>query len=272
MSAYHTEKMLIITKTYPVPSHSHREISCVAAINQAGQMRRLFPIPFRLLDGGQQFTRWEWIEARVTKAQNDHRPESYKVDTDSIKKLEKMDTRHGWAERLAWIQPHFATSLDTLEQRRQETGETLGFIRPIDFHLEITKVEPSEWTDEEKAKLIQDGLFDTDQIKNRILLRKLPFDFHYVYTCPLNNEIHTYRHKITDWEIGALFFNCFRSHGPAWEKYFRERIEIEFSETKEIAFLMGTIHRWPDQWLIVGLIYPPKAEARQQAFLFPPSG
>jgi hypothetical protein len=25
-----------------------------------------------------------------------------------------------------------------------------------------------------------------------------------------------------------------------------------------ILFKMGTIHRFPDQWLIVGIIYPPK--------------
>jgi hypothetical protein len=28
--------------------------------------------------------------------------------------------------------------------------------------------------------------------------------------------------------------------------------------SKDLSFLMGTIHRFPDQWLIVSLIYPPK--------------
>jgi hypothetical protein len=30
-------------------------------------------------------------------------------------------------------------------------------------------------------------------------------------------------------------------------------------------FLMGTIHRFPDQWLIVSLIYPPKPTLQELA-------
>jgi hypothetical protein len=29
----------------------------------------------------------------------------------------------------------------------------------------------------------------------------------------------------------------------------------------DLMFLMGTIHRFPNQWLIVSLIYPPKPRA-----------
>jgi hypothetical protein len=37
-------------------------------------------------------------------------------------------------------------------------------------------------------------------------------------------------------------------------------------------FLMGTIHRFPNQWLIVSLIYPPKlpTEPPRQGSLFDP--
>lgn len=46
------EELLILTKTYPSPSSKYRETTCVAAINRQGEMRRLFPVPFRLLEGG----------------------------------------------------------------------------------------------------------------------------------------------------------------------------------------------------------------------------
>lgn len=59
----HSERLLILTKTYPAPSTKHREISCVAAVNEDGRFRRLYPVPFRLLEGEQKFKRWEWIEA-----------------------------------------------------------------------------------------------------------------------------------------------------------------------------------------------------------------
>lgn len=60
----HTERLLILTKTYPAPSAKHREISCVAAINGDGQFRRLYPLPFRLLEGDLKFKKWEWKRPR----------------------------------------------------------------------------------------------------------------------------------------------------------------------------------------------------------------
>ena len=272
MAFYHQETMLILTKTYPSPSRKHREISCVAAINQSGELRRLFPIPFRLLDGEQRFHRWEWIKANITKAQDDHRPESYKVDVDSIERLHKLGTDQGWAERMEWITPHFLPDFDSLETRRQTTGQTLGFIRPAEFTLEIKPSDSPNWTTEEQTKLVQDGLFDSTEIKSRFPLQKVPFDFHYSYTCQTSAGTTSHRHKLTDWEVCALYWNCQKDYGADWEKYFRLRLEAEFSTKKEIAFLMGTMHRFPDLWLIVGLVYPPRLEARQQAFLLPPDG
>jgi hypothetical protein len=45
------ERILILAKTYPSPSAKHTETSCVAGINEAGEPRRLYPVPFRLITG-----------------------------------------------------------------------------------------------------------------------------------------------------------------------------------------------------------------------------
>jgi hypothetical protein len=42
-------------------------------------MRRLFPVPFRLIERGQQFKKWQWIETLIEKAPADHRRESHKI-------------------------------------------------------------------------------------------------------------------------------------------------------------------------------------------------
>jgi len=68
------EELLILTKTYPSPSANYRETTCVAAINSTGELRRLFPVPYRLLDGDAQFKKWEWIRARISRTDKDHRP------------------------------------------------------------------------------------------------------------------------------------------------------------------------------------------------------
>lgn len=266
MSQVATEELLILTKTYPSPSATHRETTCVAAISRAGELRRIFPVPYRLLEGDAQFKKWEWISARVSHPNKDHRPESRRIDTDSIERPGTViEIRRGdWGDRIKWIEPHLLPSFEAMETRRQQTGQTLGFIRPTRLvKLEITRLKNPDWTEVDKTKLSQEGLFDSAAVKARAPLRKLPFDFHYHYESGGKSE----KHKLVDWEVGALFWRCFRDHGPAgWEAKFRQRLETEFSK-KDLLFLMGTIHRFPDQWLIVGFVYPPKPSPTRGAQL-----
>ncbi len=154
-----------------------------------------------------------------------------------------------------------------MEARRQASGETLGFIRPSRIlELKITKVKHSEWTEVEKTKLTQDGLFDSTEIKSRPLLKKLPYDFHYRYKCETPSGVESNTHKLTDWEIGALYWTCIKRHGAKWEEKLRQKLEIDFAK-KDLLLFMGTIHRFPDQWLIVGIVYPPKPPPSQIAQL-----
>jgi hypothetical protein len=62
------ERLLILANTYPMPSTRYRETNCIAAINDKGQLRRLFPVPFRLLEESSRFKKWEWITAPITRA------------------------------------------------------------------------------------------------------------------------------------------------------------------------------------------------------------
>ena len=269
MSQTVPEELLILTKTYPSPSTKHRETTCVAAVTCTRQMRRLFPVPFRLLDGQARFQKWEWIKARVTRSTGDQRPESRRIDAGSIVRSGTIIQikRGDWSERLAWLEPHIVPSFSALEARRQATGETLGFIRPSRIlGLKITPVKDVDWTEADRLKLSQDGLFDAPEVKSRPPLRKLPFDFHYRYECatPAGVELHT--HKLVDWEAGALLWRCQQDYGPGWEAKFRQRFDQEFAG-KDLLFLMGTIHRFPDQWLIVGIVYPPKRPPARDAQL-----
>lgn len=93
----HSERLLILTKTYPAPSANHREISCVAAVNDRGKFRRLYPVPFRLLEGDQKFKKWEWIEAKVQRANDDQRPESHRIFVDTIRREDEvLGTDNNW--------------------------------------------------------------------------------------------------------------------------------------------------------------------------------
>lgn len=74
------ERILILAKTYPSPSAQYVETSCVAGISQDGSMRRLYPVPFRMIEEGQQFKKWQWIDVRaIMRAIQDELVSMYKL-------------------------------------------------------------------------------------------------------------------------------------------------------------------------------------------------
>jgi len=271
-------RILILCKTYPSPSARYAETSCVAGMEEDGALIRLYPVPFRLIRDEKQFKKWQWITARVEKAKRDHRRESHKIFVDTIECDSKpLPTRDYWRARRECIQKiPIVRDFAELTAARMNQGTTLGLVRPSRvLGLDITPTDKAEWTDEEKTKLLQlqqqADLFDEADAGSLTTLKKIPFDFHYRYACEVDGRVQEYRHKIVDWEIGALYWNVRRSHGAKWEFPFRTRLEQELP-ARDLMFLMGTIHRFPDQWLIVSLIYPPKlpSEPPRQGLLFDP--
>jgi hypothetical protein len=271
-------RILVLCKTYPSPSGKHVETSCVAGMEEDGRLVRLFPIPFRLINDDRQFKKWQWVTARIEKARNDRRPESHKVFVDTIVcDGDPLSTSHGWQTRRVQLRkmPTFE-DFASLDAARVSDGLTLGLVRPSRvLGLDITPTDNPDWTDQEKEKLVQHerqiGLFDEGEAKRIARLRKVPFDFHYRYACNIGDVGHEYRHKIVDWEAGALYWTCRSRYGDSWESAFRAKLEQDLPAA-DLMFLMGTIHRFPDQWLIVSLIYPPKqpSEPSRQGSLFEP--
>ena len=110
MAIYQNKRVLITVKTYPLPSRKTIEASCTAGITEDGKWIRLFPLPFRYLEYTKRFKKYQWIEANLTKA-TDPRPESYKIDLDSIKLIGKpVPTSNNWEVRKDIVLPLKATS------------------------------------------------------------------------------------------------------------------------------------------------------------------
>ena len=265
MALAHRERILILAKTYPSPSAKHMETSCVAGINDRGEMRRLYPVPFRLLEQQQKFSKWQWIDCGVSKAAADHRPESYNLDVGTTSASGILLPTDKWQERRTWIEkiPDF-TTFDGLQEARRTTCRSLALIRPKHvLELEVQKAKNPDWTPDELQRLTcaqtQDNLFDSAKtaLADRPL-RKVPFDFYYHYTVAGPDGQDTrQRHKIVDWEVGALFWNTRKAHGPGgWEAKMRSKLADDLLK-KDLMFLLGNQHRFQDQWLIISLIYPP---------------
>ncbi|MFU3870174.1 hypothetical protein ACM7G7_26365 [Pseudomonas aeruginosa] len=253
------------------------ETSCVAGMEADGSLVRLYPVPFRLVAEEQQFSKWQWIEASIEKNPADHRPESHKIGVDTIRGLETVPTTKNWSHRREMLDKlPIYDSFEALEQARLDFNVTLGLIRPGKIlALNIRKASSETWTEEELEKLErlqrQPGLFDQEDVKSSLKrLEKVPFDFYYSYECTVDGAPKAYTHKIVDWEASQLYRNLRRTHGAnGWEAPFRKKLEADLP-AKDLMLLMGTIHRFPHQWLIISLIYPPKQPpgADQQMSLF----
>lgn len=244
-------------------------------MTEDGRFIRLFPVPFRLVGDEQQFKKWQWIKARVRRAQDDARPESYRISVDTIEIVgDPLPTFNHWISRRDAIKgiPVF-NSFDALQASQQANGTTLGLVRPSRLlGLNIKAVASSDWTKDELAKLLQEqqqeNLFDSlDEQRTLKTLKKLPYDFHYHYECQTTDGVKQFSHKLVDWEVGGLYWKV--QHRADWQEAMRQKFVTQFSEL-DVMFLMGTIHRFPKQWLIVSVLYPPKLPetlVRQQQLL-----
>jgi hypothetical protein len=255
--AWEAKRILITVRTYPTPARKSVETSCTGGITADGQWIRLFPMPYRDLKPEQKFSKYQWIEVDIQKAKNDPRSESFNPKRESIKPVPGiLATDHEWQARKDLVFPLKAHCLCCLKKQRSERGEpTLGIFKPA--KIERLEIEPddADWTGEQKAILQQRSLFETEPKET---LAKIPFKFRYKFRCAdaaCPKDGHTL--ICTDWEMGESYRKYRREYGDTgWEAAFRNRYEREMIERFDTHFYVGTLHQYPDTWIIVGLFYP----------------
>ena len=257
------ENILVLAKTYPNPSAKYLETSCIAGITDKGEMRRIYPVPFRRIDEETQFRKWQWIEVETEKNNQDRREESRKIHFDKIKPGSLIDTSNCWSKRISWINKipkisYFASTGTTPEISK---NISLAVYTPqSSVTLEIKK-SSNEWTEEQSKKLQQfegkELLFSEEANLPSKTLEKIPYDFYYSFEAiTATNEKRRVRIKIIDWEVCGLFRNCFKDK-DTWQEKMRSKLETKFNHCN-LKLLLGNQHRFPHQWMIVSLIYPPK--------------
>jgi len=267
MPRIETKKALIVVRTYPTPAHQGAEVSCTAAITENGEWLRLFPVPWRHLPEDQRFRKYEWVDLTVEKA-SDPRPESYKLKQNGIKVVSFLEAGDDWTARKEQIFPLRAHCLCCLKKERDANQfPTLGIFRPKRIEQLIIKPDNATWTQAQLDILSQGHLFDK---KPKQQLEKIPHKFMYKFLC---DEPTCKGHTLscTDWEMGESWRKWKTKYGDKWEEKFRQRYEKEMIEKYDTHFYVGTIHKHPKEWIIVGLFYPPKSSRGELLFASNPS-
>lgn len=213
---------------------------CVAAIDDYGNWQRLYPVPFKDLDGYQRFGRWDRIRYSWTKPTDDNRLESRKIDPQSVERLgsvRKLE-RHSFAPRA------IVRDLNAAKAR----GLSLALIRPenVRFRYENAPEKEIQRSRRERAKIHNQLDFLSETIVSKEPCPCL-FKFDYEH----NGATRT--GTCIDWETEATFFK--------WRAQYSEedallRMRNLFGEEypkRGMAFAMGT-HRVWNNWLLSGII------------------
>jgi hypothetical protein len=247
---WNKKRVLITVRTYPVPAQKSIEVSCTAGVTEDGKWIRLFPLPYRFLDQDQRFKKYQWIEVETIKAPGDSRPESFKLNIDTLKTFGTISTADGWRSRKEILQPLLRPSMCEIQRERDANGQpTLGFFKPAEISRLIFEADAPEWTAQQLNTLFQKG--------PKQKLEKIPFMFKYRYRC---TDPHCSGHTMTcfDWEMGQSYRRWRNEYGDNWESKFRQRYEDDMIKKYDTHFFVGNMHQHPGTWIIVGLFYPPK--------------
>lgn len=256
-----TKRVLVTVKAYPNLSRKYGETVCVAGIDlQANQWIRLYPIPFRDLDNNQKFKKYNIIEVKTIKARNDHRPESFRVDRDTIKVAGSVDykpNKVNWAERKRIVLPTASRSMCEILRLSDSEDKSLGVFKPKNVSFSWEKVAVEDKKKRESYYAQQDFLE-----KKKDPLEKMPYVFRYSFFCANEKDCQGHSYPIIDWEI-AQSFRSWRRRYKTTEKLL-EMIEEKWigmicAPKRETYFYVGNQLRFRDNFMILGTFYPPKA-------------
>jgi hypothetical protein len=264
---YTEEKILIWGKTYPELSKKHIETVCTAGVLESGTPVRLYPITYRYLNG-EQFTLYQWITAAIQKNPNDTRPESYKIDCDSIQVGEIIPATHDkWGKRREFVfrdKNWQFESVEELQEAQKKNRTSIGIVMP----REITKVEVIERSEEDALSFDQkfEDLKKTVEAQRAQIqmfedaippeMKKLEFLKSRVvvsWFCH-GRDCAGHNMQVLDWGLCELQR---REGSDAAVKRMKELCKLE---TYDLKFFLGNLFQYPGSFLIVGMWYPKRRE------------
>lgn len=265
-SSAQRERILIWGKTYPELSSKYLETVCTAGVTETGRPVRLFPIPYRYLSQG--FEKYQWITATIYKNPADLRPESFRIDCESIEYGDRIPTTADeWGRRAgvmfrdcSWQFPN----VESLYKSQKVNGTSIGVVAPRTIKkIEIVPRDESDAKSfEEKfqqlskileAKRAQLTLFEESIPAEMKRLDFIKARFQITWEC---NDSHCRGHKmqVLDWEVCELQ----RKHGD--ERALQKLRELSDLTRYDLKFFLGNLFLYPNSFMIVGLWYPKRAD------------
>lgn len=258
MKTIQKKKILITVKAYPNPSKKYSETVCCAGIDLGNnQLVRLYPIPYRDLDSNKKFEKYSVIEVSCFPPSDDKRPESFRVDSDSIKVIASIGTENGtWKQRKDIVLKVPVKSMCRIYNESQSEDVSLGLIAPENITFDWVKQSPG---DQESRESCYSQLSFLNKQKKAI--EEIPYSFYYNFKCSGVDDCPGHKLSIIDWEIGQAYRDWRRNYST--EKILLEKIKqrwLDIADTakKDVFFYVGNMKRFRKTFMILGVFYPKK--------------
>jgi len=237
-------RVLIVVKTYPYPAHKNEELVCVAGITDLGEWVRLYP---------------QWVEIVLEPAGqgSDNRKESRRPTLETLSKQgEPLSAAHNWRDRKEVIDRVVVTTPRQLSAQCDGDGTSLGIVRPTRVHdIEIQETDP-EWSTEQLGFINQVSLVDRKEQP----LRKLPFEFRYVFECDDDTDTEPGPHRalITDWELGTLYLKEERRLGDRAQaaQSVKDKYLNDLCGRKKAPLFFMSTSGTRSPWSVLGVFHP----------------
>jgi hypothetical protein len=259
-------RILVVVKTYPNPSQSYVETVCCAGVDlDTRSWVRMYPITFRRL-ADKKFAKYQVITCAVGQPRGDNRPESLRVDQDTIQLVgEPMAAGdRGWRRRMASLPPS-SKSLEEIQETQRRDGTSLGMFRPKQIKR-LVKRRAKPWNERQRAALRQQRLgLGEAELAELADLEQIPWSFAYEFTCA-DARCTGHELGILDWEIGESYRQWSRQYGDRWEEKLRERYEVELP-ARDLHFVVGNLAKRRHTFEIIGLVRPPRAKVANSGFV-----
>ncbi len=262
------ERILITVKTYPTLSRKHGETVCTAGIRPDGSWIRLYPVPFRRLDEKEKYRKFDWVECDVAPSRKDVRPETrHPVDHKQLVPVGHVGTEDSWRVRreLLLQAGRVYDDLQVLIDEAKANRCSLATFKPTQILDFIWEEDAREWDpaklEEMRNQADQGELFaDEAWRKTFTVIPKLPFNFSYRFVDARGKESTL---QVLDWEAGALFWNCVKSHGS--EDVALAKVRQKYFDTflkSDLHFFLGTTQQFhfvgKNPWVIIGVFPVPR--------------
>jgi hypothetical protein len=251
-----SERILITVRTYPAISTKYIETVCTGGITDTGEWRRLYPVPLRYLDGDRQYRTFDVVQVDVEPGK-DGRPETRTPRLQSLRVTSHLDR---WASRCQWINPTIFPSLKSMVA----AGKSLAPVEVREVLEFIAKPTSPDWTAKQKAKLLQEQLFE-----ERKGLEKVPFDFRFRWR---DGDGVEHNSHVLAWEFGETL-RQYRQHYPDPVQVMRDKWMNDLcGANRAVSFFMGNQARFRHNFSICGIFSPPKEEANSGTTLWTSGG